>query len=169
MTYATNEINGRDDRSAMDLRETLGERHHLRTVATAPGPDAVGHIASLARTFLIYMVLRQELLASEDEVAKEGCCLVRRKGMIPGGGTVGHSISIRLDLMVAPRLERDVVGRRAEEMLVAAADDEEVAVLYASIEADTTFIPGVGGEVFVEKIDEGRRLLRLEAPAGVVL
>ena len=72
-------------------------------------------------------------------------------------------------MVIAPRMEGDVVGRGGEEVLVATADDEEVAVLDAGVETDTASVVGIAGEVLVEVVDEGRCLLGFEASAGVVL
>ena len=54
-------------------------------------------------------------------------------------------------------------------MLVAASDDEEVAVLHSCVEADAAFVARVGCEALVEEVDEGCCLFGVEASAGVVL
>ena len=61
------------------------------------------------------------------------------------------------------------MGRGAEEVFVAAADDEEMAVLDAGVEADTAAVLGVGGEVLVEEVDEGGGFFGLEPAAGMIL
>ena len=72
-------------------------------------------------------------------------------------------------MVIAPGLEGDVVGRGAEEVLVATADDEEVTVLDTCVETDTASVVGIAGEVLVEIINEGCSLFGIEASAGVVL
>lgn len=71
--------------------------------------------------------------------------------------------------MIAPGLDGDVVGRGAEEVLVATADDEEVTVLDTGVETDTASVVGIAGELFVEIINEGCGFFGLEAAARVVL
>ena len=193
VTDAANKIHSGDDGAAMDLiMETLGDGGHLRAISPTPWPDAGCHVTALARAFLINIMLRQELLGAEDEVAQEsgggrggegggredfrantrGTKPASGGGRRRGGGRRGgrrRGGGSGLDLVIAPGLEGDVVGRGAEEVLVATADDEEVTVLDAGVETDTATIVGIAGEVFVEIVNEGCCLFGIEAPAGVVL
>ena len=56
------------------------------------------------------------------------------------------------------------MGRRALDVLVAAFNDQEVAVLHAGVKVDA-----VVGQVLVQEFDEHVALLGFEATAGVVL
>ena len=99
---------------------------------------------------------RQEFLRAAYEVAQQ-----RRRSF--GFRHFG------LYLELAPRLSRHIVWRRALDAFVAPPNDEEMAVLYTSIEMHAAAIARVAGQLFFQKADEHVALLGFEAPAGVVL
>ena len=133
---AVDEVYGGDDGSAAYLRVLLGEWLHLRTVAGAPGPDAVGGVFAFGLAPEVEGVVLQQCLRAEDEgVQQVGRLAGRQVGSSFGRADVlraGHGFHQK----GTPGLQGDVVGRYALDALVAAADDEQVAVLHAGVEVD---------------------------------
>ena len=131
---ATNQIHCRDDCSSLNLRERLGEWHHVGTIPSCPRPDAV--CLTLTTLCLLHVVrmLGQQLLRTENQVIQQVCRLLRRHSILltlPLGGVGGGY------KQWFPRLARMVVWRLAYHMLVATLNDQQMTVLYATIELHT--------------------------------
>ena len=105
------EVYGGNDRTLFDLRISLRQRNHGRTVAAAPRPNTVGRIAAFLHPADIQRVVGQQPLRLQNQAIQQVCGFL-------GFGYFG------LHHTVTERRTRHVVRRSAMQMLVPSFDDQ---------------------------------------------
>ena len=144
VTNAANQIHSRNHRTRFNLWVLLHQRFHRRTITTAPRPDAVSLSLALSGLSLIIRVLRQQLLRFQNQLVQQFGCLL----------CLGY---ISLYQQWAPLFVRMIMGWGASNMLVAALDYQQVAILYARNKlyalAALTLVYGLG-QGFVQIVNQ---------------
>ena len=156
-TDAEDEVNGRNDSARVDTRrEEVLERLHLRAIAKAPGPDAVGGVLAFGLSLQVDGMVGQYALAPENELAQQVGSLLGRKF---GDGLVEtEDIVLIFGQFGLPGLANAVVRRGAVDVLVASLDLQEMAI------GDTREEPDVAGVHHTSAVERERRQLFVQCP-----
>ena len=148
---ASDKVNGRNDGSFLDLRISLRQRCHLGAIAASPRPDAVGGVHASLLSLDVERMLCQQILTAKDEVGEQS-------------GSLFCFGTFSFEYVFAPRLQGNIVRRRAMQMLVAALDDQQVPILNACIEVEA-----LRAKLFLKEANQHVAFFRLKPSAGMVL
>ena len=121
---APDEVDRRNHRALADGGVFIRQRLHLRTIARAPGPDAVRRVFALAHPFQVKRMRSQQVLRSHNQPVQQ----------IGGFLRFGNQ---RLHQIRTEGLQRDIVRRHASHVFVSAFHHQQMPVLHAGIEMDT--------------------------------
>ena len=157
---ASDEVYGRNYRARLHLRILLHECLHRRTIAATPRPDTISLTLSTLSTLLIERVSCQEFLRLQNHLIDEISSLLGRHSSI-----FNRRIVLCLDQERFPLFIGMIMGWGADDMLRAALDDQQMAILDTSDEfytlASLTFIDGFS-KVLIQIFDEYIGILGLK-------
>ena len=119
---ALNEVDSRNDSTALNLRILLHQRLHRRTVTATPRPDAVSLSFAFSGFGLIVGMLGQQFLGFQNQLVDEVGSLFGREMRGVSGRTTDHR-TLWFHKQSAPLLVRMVMGWGTCDVLVATFDD----------------------------------------------
>ena len=160
MADASDQVDGRNNGTLLDLWIHLGKCEHVRTVTSAPWPDKIGHsFATLLARHIERMVLQEFLTLENQLVQKVGCITTADVTLI-----ASNLRQDRFHHQLMPFLVGMIMRWGTVDMLVSVLHHQKMAILDAGNKLDIRIFLAEG---IVEILDEHIRIFRFQVTTVV--